>query len=177
MFKGCLNVCPLWCASLWSVQSLHILSLIPLPPPLIFQQYSIHILISSTFTSYGMRYYSKQASGLALPADLVPLCLQQLLWLQKAHTPMQVAHTPGTLLPCGHQTIQSHQLCCPTGTINLLLSARSVLPHTPVSIRLQALLFYSARRPSLPLFLTSREPSLPHQRARMPDTPRRGGKL
>jgi hypothetical protein len=26
-------------------------------PPLVFQQLSVHILISSAFTSYGMQYY------------------------------------------------------------------------------------------------------------------------
>jgi hypothetical protein len=39
------------CALLWSVQSLRLLSLISLLPPPIFQQLSVHIHISSTFTS------------------------------------------------------------------------------------------------------------------------------
>jgi hypothetical protein len=117
----------------------------------------------------GQLSVSKQASGLALPADLVPLHLQQLLWLQEVHAPVQVAHAPGPPMPCGQQMVQAHQLSCSMGTLNLLLRARSLPPHAPVGIRLQALLFYGTRRPSLPLFLTSREPSLPHQRARMPD--------
>jgi hypothetical protein len=42
------------CALLWAVPFLQIFSLTPLPPSPCF---STHILISSTFTSYGMQYY------------------------------------------------------------------------------------------------------------------------
>jgi hypothetical protein len=45
------------CALLWSVQSLPLLSITPLPTSPIYQQLSIHIFISSTFISYVMRYY------------------------------------------------------------------------------------------------------------------------
>jgi hypothetical protein len=46
-----------WCALLWFVQSLRILSLNPLPPTPVFQHLSMHILIYSTFTSCGMQYF------------------------------------------------------------------------------------------------------------------------
>jgi hypothetical protein len=47
-----------------------------------------------------------------------------------------------------------------------------------VNTRLQAsLLVPEHRGPASPLSLTAREPSLPCQRARMPDSPLRGGKL
>jgi hypothetical protein len=46
------------CTLLWSVQPLPLLSLTPfLSTPLIFQQLSIHMLISSTFTFYVMWHY------------------------------------------------------------------------------------------------------------------------
>jgi hypothetical protein len=44
-------------ALLWSIQPLPLLSLTTLPPTCNFQQLSIHILISSTFTSYVMQHY------------------------------------------------------------------------------------------------------------------------
>jgi hypothetical protein len=58
MFKGvsqCYAHCG--CALLWSVQSLRILSLILLPSTPRFSTVSIHICITSTFTSYGMQCY------------------------------------------------------------------------------------------------------------------------
>jgi hypothetical protein len=93
----------------------------------------------------GSRYScaSKQASGL--------MCYLQT-WVP--HTcsrccvswkPMpQCKWTPGSLLPCGHQTIKACWLCCPTGTLSLLLSARRLPPHIQVNLRLQALIFLAA---------------------------------
>jgi hypothetical protein len=62
----------------------------------------------------------------------------------------QTKKTPVPLLPCGHQTIQPCWLCCPTGTPNLLLSGRSLLPHTKVDRRLQFFLFCWCQEASFP---------------------------
>jgi hypothetical protein len=70
--------------------------------------------------------------------------------------------------------------------LNLLHTARSLPPHTQVKPRLQALLICwcqeaslvkKHRGPASPLSLTAREPLFPHQRAKMPHSPLRGGKL
>jgi hypothetical protein len=58
--------------------------------------------------------------------------------------------TPTSLLHCGHQAIQDLQLCCPMGTLNFLLSARSLLPHMQMNFRLHALLFCWHQEASLP---------------------------
>jgi hypothetical protein len=50
---------------LWSIQPLTLLSLAPLPPTPIFQQLSIHTLISSTFTD--VRFYDI-VDALSFPA-------------------------------------------------------------------------------------------------------------
>jgi hypothetical protein len=55
--EGCLNVCPFrLCFTLDCSIPLNILPY-PFTSHLIFQHISVHILISSTFTSCGMRYY------------------------------------------------------------------------------------------------------------------------
>jgi hypothetical protein len=72
---------------------------------------------------------SKKASGLSLPADLSPPCLLQLLWLLSWKPTPNASRPPSPLLSYGHNAIQAHWLCCSTGTLNLLLSARNLPPH------------------------------------------------
>jgi hypothetical protein len=125
---------------------------------------------------------SKQASGVTLPANLGPPHLQKLSCLLETHAPMQVDSRASAA--CGHETIQAHQLCYDTSTFNLLLSAKSLLctPKCTPGSRF----CYSAGTRKLsspqsmehsPLSLTAREPMLPHQRARIPDSLLRRGKL
>jgi hypothetical protein len=93
----------------------------------------------------------KQAPEFLLPKGLDSPCLQQLLWLLIARcqktglraliacrlgstmsvpTAAAMAPTQEPLMLCEQQTILDHWLCFSVGTLNLLLSARSPLPHT-----------------------------------------------
>jgi hypothetical protein len=80
---------------------------------------------------------SKQAPGLQLPAGLVPPV--PAADVMAPGNPFPNSSRPRGLAACGHQTI--HLLvCCHMDTLNLLLSARSLPPHTQVNPRLHALL-------------------------------------
>jgi hypothetical protein len=57
---------------------------------------------------------------------------------------------PEPLLHCGYHTIQACQPCCPTGALNFLLSASSMLPQVEVNPRLHALLFCWCQEVFLP---------------------------
>jgi hypothetical protein len=63
--------------------------------------------------------------------------------------PMQVDTRASAV--CGPQIIQVYWLCCTTGTLNLLHSARSLPPHIQVNTRLRALLFCLCQEASLPI--------------------------
>jgi hypothetical protein len=92
---------------------------------------------------------SRQDPRLPLPPGLGPPCLQQLPWPLEAYATTQV--DLGSPLPCEQQMIQALWLCCPTGTINLLLSANSLPPYMQVNPSLHTLLFYWCQEASLPI--------------------------
>jgi hypothetical protein len=71
----------------------------------------------------------KQASELPLPEGLVPLCLQQLSWLLEVHTQKQIDPKASAALwtPDDSSLLALLPVCT---TLNLLLSARSLLPQT-----------------------------------------------
>jgi hypothetical protein len=60
---------------LWSIQSLPLLSLSPLPPTPHFQQLSMHILISSTFTD-AVLYEIVDALSVPFPFPPCPSCIE-----------------------------------------------------------------------------------------------------
>jgi hypothetical protein len=93
-------------------------------------------------------YAGKQATGFPLPDGLAPPCLQQLLWLLEADAPTQV-DTRASTAWWKHQTIQACWLCCPMGTLNLLLRARRPLPHMQVNPRFHTSLFCWCQEASL----------------------------
>jgi hypothetical protein len=87
--KGCLNVSHCGCALLWSIQPLPLLSLTLYLSPPIFQQLSIHMLISSTFTSYVLWYYWCSIILFSLPS--FPKSNRAVLLLQTC-SPSEIAY-------------------------------------------------------------------------------------
>jgi hypothetical protein len=83
-----------------------------------------------------------------LPRGLVPPCLQQLLWLQEAHTTTQV--DPKTSAALWAPDNSSLPALLPHRTLSLLLSASSPLPHMQMIPRLHALLLCWCYVASLP---------------------------
>jgi hypothetical protein len=118
---------------------------------------------------------SKQAPELLLPTGLVLPCMQQLLWFLEIFTcqagprtpaahrlcsPVTAAATVGPGRPCPStnrrqglccKMIQVCWLCCPMGTLNLLLSARSPPTHMQVNPRFHSLLICWHQKASLPI--------------------------
>jgi hypothetical protein len=120
----------------------------------------------------------KQASG-----DLGPPCLQQLPWLLEAHAPVQVdprasaalwasddSKSPALLLHGYPQLATQYQEPATTH-----LSDPQV-PGFAILLVQGGFPSHTAWRPSLPTVPDSKRALAPHQRARMPDSPLRGGK-
>jgi hypothetical protein len=70
----------------------------------------------------------KQASGLSLPANLGPLCLQQFPWLLEAHAPVQVDPRASDTLWAPDDS--SLLALLPHGYPQLATLVRSLLPYT-----------------------------------------------
>jgi hypothetical protein len=112
-----------------------------------------------------------------LPADLGPLCLQQLPWLLEAHTPMQVGPRASTALwapdnssPPALQPHRNPQLATQCQEPATTHSSEPQAPGSAIFSLQETSLPKSMEAQLSPPSLTAKEPvRLPRQRARTPD--------